>query len=402
MAPRKTGTKTQGRRHCDDERQVALLTTLGATPSVLTSTVWALAHRERVVPHRIRALTTRLGARLIQEQLFSPHPDFGGKTVWQSLRESLRADGFDIEGRLAFGPTGDCVRTFTAIPPNGGAPVELDDIRSQPENEQVADSMLETIRGAMDDDTRLIASIAGGRKTMSALFYACMSLIGRGDDRIIHVVVNEPFERGDLTPPFFYPSQPKGKLATRNGLSLRAGDARPDIVDVPFVPLRNLLPKELGRVPGRFSTLVTQYRDTVAQHEAAANLRVKVHYAEPKIEVDGTPAALGPREHLLMIFFAEGAVRGTGNMAATQKELEAPINECLRRVSGAHDRGNMGDWRYGLVGQTLSDDDIRRSLSRLAANLKSLGSAGVALASVLPKRGRLRLDLSPEQIQLLD
>ena len=57
--------------------------------------------------------------------------------------------------------------------------------------------MLDQFRMVVEKaDATLIASIAGGRKTMGALLYGCMTLLGRETDRLTHVLVHEPFETG--------------------------------------------------------------------------------------------------------------------------------------------------------------------------------------------------------------
>jgi len=60
-----------------------------------------------------------------------------------------------------------------------------------------------------------------------------------------------------------------------------------ELADVPFVPLRRLFPRELGRLPGRFTALVQQYRGVVAELSAPpAGLRLA-----PPLIVTGSPAS---------------------------------------------------------------------------------------------------------------
>jgi len=52
---------------------------------------------------------------------------------------------------------------------------ELQDIRTPADNEAAADFLLEQVRTIVGNpDTQLIASIAGGRKTMGALLLPCV------------------------------------------------------------------------------------------------------------------------------------------------------------------------------------------------------------------------------------
>lgn len=111
-----------------------------------------------------------------------------------------------MKGRLCFGPTPHAIRVFTLFDAKLKRTRELADIGSEAENTAAADFIMETVRGlAMDDGVRLVASIAGGRKTMSALLFSVMSLLGKEDDLLTHILVNEPFESRGLTPRFYFP-----------------------------------------------------------------------------------------------------------------------------------------------------------------------------------------------------
>ena len=81
---------------------------------------------------------------------------------------------------------------------------KLLDIRSQQDNQTMADSITEMIRQfTAKPDTSLHLSIAGGRKTMG--FYAgyALSLYGREQDRLSHVLVDADYESH---PQFYYPT----------------------------------------------------------------------------------------------------------------------------------------------------------------------------------------------------
>lgn len=394
--------------------ETVLVTTIGTSPSVLTSTIWALAHHENMLPHRIKVLTTRLGYERLVQQVFSPSPDFGGHTVWESLCRNLEATGYDLTGRLEFAPTAAYLRVFSATSPGERSPHDLDDITSQAENEQVADAMLETLRSVMNDDTRIVASIAGGRKTVSALFYACVSLIGRSEDRIIHVVVNEPFDRADLKPSFFFPTQKCARLVGGDGRTVKARDAKVSVIDVPFVPLANLFPRELGRTPGRFSALVSEYREA-GQRQSLGPVRLAVHRSKLEIVVNSISVALAPREQLLAVFLAEQVCNGNSAFAKLEQAL-GPMKECFFRLVAEAPRKNWSDWRselsrnWGKAWGSIDtiekrgdiSTDIRRALSSLGKKLRAAGPPVAILAAALPQRGHFALNLAKEQVQLLE
>src|SRR5207249_1527430 len=109
--------------------------------------------------------TTTEGRQQIVNELFSPSPNFGGDCVWDALRAALDRAGHHLTGKLRFGTTGDDLRVFTIAEARGGRSGELADIRTCAQNDAAADFIMDEVRRiTFDDDTRLIASLAGGRK----------------------------------------------------------------------------------------------------------------------------------------------------------------------------------------------------------------------------------------------
>ncbi len=94
--------------------EVVLFAVVGMSPAVLTETVWALAYEKKpVIPDRVVVLTTTFARKKLREQLFAP--DKKGISGWGHLPRVLRFEGFDIDGKLKFGLTGDSIKVFTDI-----------------------------------------------------------------------------------------------------------------------------------------------------------------------------------------------------------------------------------------------------------------------------------------------
>jgi CRISPR-associated protein NE0113 (Cas_NE0113) len=132
----------------------------------------------------------------------------------------------------------------------------LDDILTDADNVAVADFITEQVRAlTADPAVSLHVTIAGGRKTMGLYIGYALSLFGRSQDRLSHVLVSPPFE--SLTE-FFYPSPRTQVIRDRDGQPLDAKEARVHLGQIPFVRLRDGLPKRLleGRVP--FSEAVAE------------------------------------------------------------------------------------------------------------------------------------------------
>lgn len=317
--------RSAGAQRPRHQHETILFAVVGMSPAVVTETVWALAHeRPAIVPDRVVVLTTSRGAAQVRKELLQPCAEFGGVAVWDCLRRDLERAGRRVRERLRFGDTGDDIRVVAAADPASGRSRELDDIRSAQDNRAAADFMLEQLRGFTENpQTRLIASIAGGRKSMGALLYACMTLLGRENDRVTHVLVNEPFENARMTPRFYYPEQPARQLEVAGGGRVRAADARIELADVLFVPIRNRF-REVAEVPESFSGLVARYTKRLKQE---GGRKVVVSLENGSVRVDGTTVPIRKRA-LLVLRFLIAIQDKVGEMG--QKEAVYPFREFLK------------------------------------------------------------------------
>jgi CRISPR-associated protein (TIGR02584 family) len=383
--------------------ETVLLAVTGMSPAVLTETIWALAHEEpSLIPSRVIVLTTRTGKEQLERELFSPHPGFDEKCAWDSLREHLEMRGHDLKGKLRFdSASSDDLRVLTRWDEATHRKPPLDDIRTSEENEAAANAILEVVRSIVENpDTHLVASIAGGRKTLGTLLYACMTLIGRETDRLTHVLVREPFDDPRLNPRFYFPGQPAATLKTPDGkTTVRAADARVDLADIPFVPLRNLFAKELSRMPGNFSALVARCRRGI--HElAASEIELTVHRSRAEIEINGARVKLAPKEQLLMLFLAE-RVRNSEPAFGAYKEAIDPLNRYRQKLRAEASPDNFSDWRSkdGLACE-VDEEAGRKAISGIRAKVIKSGPAAVALIPFLPEPGRFSISLSSRQIAI--
>jgi CRISPR-associated protein (TIGR02584 family) len=393
-----TAEAEQKRRVESSQPETILLAVTGMSPAVLTETVWALAHApEPVVPSRVIVLTTAAGRDEINKCLFQPLARFGGQTPWDTLLAALQQQNHQLQGRLRFGLTPDDIRVMTCLDPNTHLSRELTDIRTPADNEAAADFLLEQVRAVVENpDTHLVASIAGGRKTMGALLYACLTLLGRETDRLTHVLVNEPFE---TIREFFFPGQPGGAVRDRDGREHAPAQARVDLADVPFVPLRNLFARELGRKAGTFSHLVGTCCEQIRKH-LGENLRLSLDCARTELEVNGASLRLAPREHAVLLFLATRAKQGEPPIGA-YKDAATALNLFCEQLRASARQGDLSDWRGGESLKTEFDEqDIRRALSGIRAKLIRRGGDASQLTACLPQRGRCSLDVPGPLIHL--
>lgn len=391
--------------------QVVLLSVTGQSPGVLTETIWALAHETpSIIPHRVVVITTTEGQKTLIKDLLSPPED----CVWDQLRQSLEAKGFDLTDRLRFGQTHHDIRVFTIFDPKTKRTRELPDITSEAQNLAAADFIMEQVRGlAMDDDVRLVASVAGGRKTMGALLFAIMSLLAKEDDLLTHVLINDPFESRGLKPRFYFP--PKSPIIHHgtdregNAVSISSEKARIQLGRIPFVALRTLFERDLKKKQS-YSQLVKTCQRNVYQF-TRQNVRLTISRSKTVITVNGRQVVTTAKEHLYLLFLVERAQAGAPTLQTYAAAFE-DFNRFCERVYSGRREDDFSDWRYEAApirdskGQLrgLSADEMERfcvkQKNRLKAKLEEAGSEAARLVGLLPKAGRFSLELPAEFIQI--
>lgn len=340
--------------------EIILFAVLGKVPAILTETIWALSRlKPPVIPNRIVVVTTKVGADFICSELFTPNEACKGQTVWESLRSSLESRGHNLDGRLQFGTTANDIKIITAVEKNHVLSQELDDIRTSAANQATANFILETLRTFTETaQTRIIASIAGGRKTMGALLYACMNLVGRETDQVMHVLASQPFDDAYLTPRFYFPGQPRQTLKDTAGKTYLAKKAVIELADIPFVPLRNRLPN-LFSISGNFSQIVHGFS---LSHDNIPPVTLEIDLNQSQVTVDGVNLKLRKRSILALKFLAQ--INQTLPLPRGQLEAHDLFCDFLKNQSDTYAR----DWAIHV-----SVDDLKREISALRKTLASAG-----------------------------
>jgi CRISPR-associated protein (TIGR02584 family) len=366
-----------------EPKQTVLLSLVGTAPAVLSETVWALATQaDPVIPDRVIAMTTSTGSTQLKEKLFNDGH-------WVQMLEDLKVRGIETEGKLRFGPIGDSIRVF----PDVTRSRELDDIRTAEDNEAVAEFCMETIRGFVENDsTRLIVSIAGGRKTTSALLYSVMSLLGRAEDQIQHILVDEHWV---FQPDFMYPSCSGVFVDKLTGKSLSSDDATLQIVDVPFVPLRYLFERDLQRSAGSFVSLINQVRARTIN--VTDDLDVQLSTSTGGVLISGVALNLSPNEFLLYLFFARRAAEGLppiAGYAVIGDDLEDLKEEFLTSDDFSH-------WSQRSLTSPLDpQEDLRKWASSIRVKMKKAEFEAFQIERLVPKNGHLAIELPKESISI--
>lgn len=275
-----------------------LLAVSGLSPQIVTETIYALASDAQhgpFVPTEVHLITTREGAQRAELSLLSD--DLG----WF---HRLCSD-FHLPG-ITF--TRQHIHIIRDKHERG-----MDDIRSPEDNRAAADFITAQVRHfTADPQCALHVSIAGGRKTMGFFLGYALSLYGRAQDRLSHVLVSEPFEN---SLDFFYPTPYSRVLQTRDGRLADTAVAEVTLADIPFVSLRHGLPQRLLAGHASFNETVEAARAALAPPRLVLNL------AQRSITAGSTTVELPPAELALLAVFARRAMRGEPALPAPVKSV---------------------------------------------------------------------------------
>lgn len=359
-----------------------LLAVTGLTPQVVTETIYAL-HRASAdaVPDEVHVLTTTEGAERARLALLSDQPGWFAK---------LRAD-------YALAPiTFDESRIHTLRSADGRP---LSDIRSAADNAAAADQIAEFVRQlTADPATAVHISLAGGRKTLGFFAGYALSLWGRPQDRLSHVLVSEPFESSWE---FFYPTPYQRIIQTRDGRIADCADAEVSLADIPFVRLRHGLPAELRDGRASFAQAVAAAQGHLGPPRLELDLRNK------RVEAAGRTFNLPPANLAFLAWFARRAQQRLPGLLCpsdgvpSAEHAQAYLNE-YRRIRGFVDDDAATLRRYA-GGMAKADFEQRKSALN-AALQQALGAAAMPYMIVGEGRRpmRYRLALSADAVVVVD
>ncbi|MBP5543403.1 MAG: TIGR02584 family CRISPR-associated protein [Kiritimatiellae bacterium] len=346
----------------EKDKKAVLVAVVGTTPSILTETAWALAHCDvPVVPDEVVAITTKSGKRCLCEALLE-----GG--VWNDMLACMKRSGLDVEGRLVFGSA-----SIRAIPDAHGN--EIDDLRTGDDNLRAANFMLSQLRQFTEDcGTELHVSIAGGRKTMSALMFSCMTLLGRDCDKVYHVLLPPALEGGS-EPPFFFPKKGTRYKSLLTGKSHAGASLKSELFEVPYVRMRGWYQEKFKSLPPNYGTLVSRVQEVAPP--AVVYPEIEIDAWNGWVTLDGATVPMSRPCFATLLLIAGGC----------------PIRDLHRRLLALHGTENHASGKCDWIatfqeGSLFSNEKFAEDLTKTMSNLrKSLAAAGfTAVETLVPKR----------------
>ena len=257
----------------------------GMTPQIITETIWALAcdseNDSPWIPDEVQVLSTQTGINQIKKRLLTDG-------VFAQLQQD-----YPQLAHIKFDET-----SLAVILHQSG---QLSDLKTPEDNEDAANIICKIIRDLTSQaDLSLHVSIAGGRKTMG--FYAgyALSLYGRAQDRMSHVLVEEDFEKA-LS--FFYPTPYSYLVADRDEKVIGdAKDAKVWLANIPFVRMKYAIKdKHQLNTNESFSNTVQKINESFNDVTLTLDPEQQKIIVNAKILIDD----VAPREFALLHWFAD-------------------------------------------------------------------------------------------------
>ena len=303
---------------CSFRRRVLVAVT-GLSPQVVTETLYSLAVQQTptFVPTEVHLITTAEGANRARLSLLSESP--GG---FHGLRKDYDLPEIEFSEK----------NIHVLIDANGNS---LDDIRTPEDNRMAADLITALVRElTADPESALHVSIAGGRKTMGFFLGYALTLFGRPQDRLSHVLVSSPFESSYH---FFYPTPHTKVIEVGDKQLADTAAAQVTLAEIPFVSLRHGLPDALLKGHASYNEAVEAVQRALGHASLVVDLKRKC------VTASGSQFHIAPAQLALLAVFVRRLLNSDQAISAPGKDSPDKEWACRYLVELRAIVGQLGD-----------------------------------------------------------
>lgn len=377
----------------ETQKKRILVAVTGSTPQILTETIYALNAERGWIPDEVHVLTTTHGRDEIKKYLLD-----GG--AFKALCDTYHLQDIEFTEK-----------SIHVIEDAEGK--VLSDIKSIDDNERAANMIVHFIHDlCADDNNEIHVSLAGGRKSMGFYIGYALSLFGRQQDSMSHVLVSHPYEHAKA---FFFPTLVTNNVKfsyKQNGETysgeVDAKDAQIWLSDIPFVRMGSGIPN-LNLTDG------WEYKDAVAlAQKSFEDYTVEINLREKKLICNGSiDVALPPQQ--LAFYAAIASLSKEGRVASAKYEKvqdACSVEEFVDLYVHYYDqvKGKMSADRESLLKEIGDEPDIYYKLSPALSRIENalnekLGSISKYF-EVKSYGEKLALyyqvDLAPENITIVE
>lgn len=285
------------------QKRKILLSVTGMSPAVVTETLYALVTEKGFIPTEIQVITTEQGKNKLLEALLGIE---GGRKERKGALQEFIEDYGEKYSFSSIHFDESCIHIIT-----NERGQNLPDIRTPEENEHAANSIVQLVGNlCQDEEMQLHVSIAGGRKTMGFFMGYALSLYGREQDSLSHVLVDSQYES---LASFYYPKPYPHLINKNDGTQIDAKDGKVMLAEIPWVRLGLGVPEDLKQQ-------TISYSDSVKNAQALLDMP-SLTFLSPMEErgvMFGTKLLkLAPRGYALLLSLVlakkQGWNVGTGN-----------------------------------------------------------------------------------------
>lgn len=349
-----------------------LLAVAANSPQIVTETLYALAHRSDPpwLPTAIHVITTQGGLK--------------------HVRAGLCADAANQLGKLcqdyALPMPCFCEAHIHLITDADGK--VLDDVRTATDNSHAADFISRIVRQfTADEHCSLHVSLSGGRRTMTYYIGYALSLFGRVQDRLSHVVVDsEYFFNVD----FFYPP-PRSVWVVRNdGTGFDASIVEVTLAEIPFLRLREGLPAPLLQGNASFSETITATQQHFNPPEVILN------WQQASLTCGGIAITMPPIQFAFYVWMLQRCLHNQPPIHWTDQE-ETPFEQQFLKIYQQL-FGTNGN--YEVIKRTLSKgmskawlEERKSHINKILTQLLGTARAQDYLLHSHGKRPRMRIGI---------
>ena len=260
-----------------------LICVSGLTPQIITESLYCLSVKQKIPINEICVLTTSRGRDVILG--IDKHPSTPKSPLKREI-ETLCKKYNLIQPAFENNDAHIIVAKEESI--------ELSDVRSDKQNQLFPNKVAELIKNKSSEfETTLYCVISGGRKSMSVHLAFALSVFGRENDKLLHVLTSEENEfKG------FYPVNRKEHKEL-------------ELSEIPFVRLRSLLMSENPNPQILNKKFVDIVKYTQKQlHKISDNRQLFIDIEKRSLTFDTNTINLEPLEMAIYLLFVEESVSG--------------------------------------------------------------------------------------------
>ncbi|WP_192021462.1 CRISPR-associated ring nuclease Csm6 [Shewanella sp. WPAGA9] len=326
-----------------------LVAVTGASPQVLTETIYALYKQGRTLPKEVFVITTANSKITLENGFFN-------EGHWQRLIDDYQLPEITFSEENIWLIEDEAGRV-------------LDDAKGEEDQSIMADFITRKVAELTEDDNLAIhASIAGGRKTMAFYMGYAMSLYGREQDVLSHVFVDHDFE---FVSDFYYPTPYDKHIVGRDKEKVvNTKDAQVTLAEIPFVRMRRQADEALYSQMNQHS-----FSKTVSAMNSAGNkeITVNINSLSKELEVAGISIKLTGKALAIYLFFLnkpqrtevlgryfEDELSHTKEYLAVLDSIKADVR--LYKTMGLEDEAQWHEHGFELTPQ-MTKDFVRQSLN---------------------------------------